>query len=101
MKEIRWTRRAVEDVQAIRQFIAQDSIHYAELVTQRITVAVERLRVFPESGRIVPELQQPTVREIIHQPLTVLSIGSWKRKSTFSPFTTRRAFSAWTRRLPH
>ena len=72
MKEIRWTCRAVEDVQAIRQFIAQDSPHYAELVTQRITVAIERLPLFPESGRIVPELQQPTVREIIHEPYRIV-----------------------------
>jgi len=28
--------------------------------------AVERLRDFPESGRVVPELGEPRVREVIH-----------------------------------
>ncbi|HEU0168080.1 MAG TPA: type II toxin-antitoxin system RelE/ParE family toxin [Chloroflexota bacterium] len=30
--------------------------------------AAERLEVFPESGRIVPERQDPAVREVIVQP---------------------------------
>lgn len=34
---------AIEDVQSIRQFIAQDTPHYAELVTQRLIASVERL----------------------------------------------------------
>jgi len=34
MMPLVWTRRAIEDVQSIRQFIAQDSSHYALLVTQ-------------------------------------------------------------------
>ncbi len=72
MKEIVWTRRAIEDVQGIRKFIAQDSPHYAELVVQRIFSAIERLPVFPESGRIVPELNEPTVREVIHQPYRIV-----------------------------
>lgn len=47
MTEIVWTRRAIDDVQAIRTFIEQDSPHYASLVSQRIVAAVERLARFP------------------------------------------------------
>ncbi len=65
MTQLIWTRRAIEDVQSIRQFIAQDSPHYAELVTQRLIASVEGLPVLPQSGRIVPEINDPTVREII------------------------------------
>ena len=72
MKEIIWTRRAVEDVQSIRRFIEEDSPHYARLVAQRIVAAVERLTEFPESGRVVPELEQPDTREIIHGPYRIL-----------------------------
>ncbi len=72
MKEIVWTRRSIEDVQAIRQFIAQDSPHYAKLVSQKIVAAVERLPILPKSGRIVPEFQEPNVREIIHEPYRIV-----------------------------
>ena len=65
MTQLIWTRRAIEDMQSIRQFIAQDSSHYAQLVTQRLIAAVERLPALPQSGRIVPEINDPTIREVI------------------------------------
>ncbi|CAI4030060.1 hypothetical protein DNFV4_00484 [Nitrospira tepida] len=77
-----WTRRAVADVQAIKQFIARDSPHAAQLVAERIVAAVERLAVFPQSGRIVPEMADPVIREVIHGS-TGLCIGSSAKKSTF------------------
>ena len=66
MTQLIWTRRAIEDVQSIKQFIAQDSPHYAELVTQRLIASVERLPALPQSGRVVPEINDPTVREVIY-----------------------------------
>jgi toxin ParE1/3/4 len=66
MTHLIWTRRAIEDVRSIKQFIAQDSPHYAELVTQRLIASVERLPALPQSGRIVPEINDSTVREVIH-----------------------------------
>ena len=66
MSPLIWTRRAIEDVQSIRQFIAQDSPHYALLVTQQLIASVERLPAFPQSGRVVPEVNDPAVREVIH-----------------------------------
>ncbi|WHZ17677.1 MAG: Death on curing protein, Doc toxin [Nitrospira sp.] len=60
-----WTRRALADVQAIKQFIAKDSPHAAKLVTQRLVAAVDRLILFPQSGRIVPELADPQIREVV------------------------------------
>ncbi len=38
---------------------------YAAIVVARLIVAVDRVRDLPESGRIVPELQRPDVREVI------------------------------------
>ena len=60
-----WTRRAITDVQAIKQFIAKDSPRAAQLVTQRLVAAVDRLILFPQSGRIVPELADPQIREVV------------------------------------
>jgi len=53
-----WTLQAVEDVEAIRSYIARDSAHYAALTAERIVDSVERLKEFPRSGRVVPELEQ-------------------------------------------
>ena len=72
MKRIVWTRRAVEDAQAIKTFIQQDSPRSAGLVIERLIAAIDQLPSFPESGRIVPEYQDPTVREIIRPPYRIV-----------------------------
>jgi addiction module RelE/StbE family toxin len=60
-----WTRPARDDLREIRAYIAQDSERYARVVTARVVAAVRRLREYPLSGRVVPELGRSTVRELI------------------------------------
>jgi plasmid stabilization system protein ParE len=52
--------------EAIRAYVARDSTHYADLVVERIVAAVGRLEDSPRSGRMVPELGDESVREVIH-----------------------------------
>jgi plasmid stabilization system protein ParE len=56
------------DLAAIRAFIDEDSPHYAAVVLSRLIAATERLAVFPESGRSVPEFQSPVVGEVLLRP---------------------------------
>ena len=65
MAELRWTQQASNDLESITAFIANDSEFYAQLFAVDILQAVERLADFPESGRIVPEANNPIIREII------------------------------------
>ena len=65
MVEVRWTLQASQDLNSIVDFIARDSSQYARLFVVDIFQAVERIGEFPESGRMVPELRDPVVREII------------------------------------
>jgi addiction module RelE/StbE family toxin len=67
-----WSPQSLRDLEGIRAYIAQDSPHYADLVVQRIVAAVERLQAFPESGRVVPELDRPEIREVITKPYRVV-----------------------------
>jgi plasmid stabilization system protein ParE len=60
-----WTQQALDDVEAIREFIARDSPYYAKLTVERIMSSVDRLEHFPRSGRIVPERGQQTIREVL------------------------------------
>lgn len=72
MTKIRWSPQSVRELEAIRDYIAPDSPRYAALVVQRILDAVERLAAFPESGRVVPERNDPAIREIIVRPYRVV-----------------------------
>ena len=66
MTRVLWAPQAILDVEAIRAHVAHDSPHYADLVVERIVLAVERLNEHPRSGRVVPELGDESIREIIH-----------------------------------
>ena len=63
--KILWSPQSLRDLQAIHEYIARDSGHYADLTVARIFAGVERLVQFPNSGRVVPERNQPEIREII------------------------------------
>jgi toxin ParE1/3/4 len=62
--ELLWSPRSVADLEEIRTFIEVDSPAWADLTVRRLVAAVERLREFPESGRMVPERQRPELREV-------------------------------------
>lgn len=65
MTRITWAPQAIEDVEAIRAYLARDSAHYADLLVERIIAAVARLESHPFSGRVVPEIGDESLREII------------------------------------
>ena len=65
MVEVKWTLQATNDLESIANFIAKDSFHYSRLFVVDIFESVDRLINFPNSGRIVPELNDSTVRELI------------------------------------
>src|SRR5262245_17750683 len=65
MTHISWTPQAIEDLEAIRAYVARDSQHYAALLVERLFACVDHLATFPEAGRIVPEFQRADLRETI------------------------------------
>ena len=64
MAEVRWTPQAIDDVEAICLFIARDAPSVAALFAQRAFDATDRLAAFPESGRVVPELNNPVFENL-------------------------------------
>ena len=52
MRSLLWTDQAQADLAAVHSFISQDSPHYASVVVAKLIAAAERLRDFPESGRV-------------------------------------------------
>ena len=72
MRVVLWTKQAQADLAAIRAFISQDSRHYASVIVSRLIAATDRLVPFPESGRAVPEFEDPLVREVVHRPYRIV-----------------------------
>ena len=60
-----WAIPAKLDLKEIHDYIARDSKYYAQKVSQDIVDKSEKLKYFPEIGRIVPEINNPNIRELI------------------------------------
>jgi plasmid stabilization system protein ParE len=60
---VTWSPRAVEDLEAIAQYIGADSTAYAAAVVAKILNTTRNLSRFPFAGRIVPEFGDENVRE--------------------------------------
>ena len=67
-----WSRRALLDVEHIRDYIAQDSLAYAQAFIERLLQTTRHLPRFPHSGRPMPEADNPSIREVIYQGYRII-----------------------------
>lgn len=65
MVEVNWTFQSVNDVENIADFIAKDSEKYAQIQVHRFFEATKVLETNPKIGRIVPELKNNSIRELL------------------------------------
>lgn len=65
MVTINWTVQAVNDLKSIYEFIANNSKRYADIQINLILKSVELIKENNQIGRVVPELQNYKIREII------------------------------------
>ncbi len=65
MVKIIWTDFAIEDLRSIHEFISKDSKRYADRYVEKLISRVDQLENFPKSGRVVPEFNSPSIRELI------------------------------------
>ena len=62
---VKWSVPARNDLKQIHDYIAKDSKYYARKVIQEIIAKTETLTELPEIGRMVPEISDQNVRELI------------------------------------
>lgn len=71
MDRLIWTEPALNDLEAIAEYIALDKPDAARRYVQRVFEAVERLAHFPKSGSIPPEIPHLPYRQVVVQPCRV------------------------------
>ena len=76
MARVIWSPQALTDLRAIGDYLAQEAPAYAQAFVDGAFVAVERLEVFPRSGRSVPEIGDAALREIIYRGYRIFHIVS-------------------------
>ena len=63
-RNVKWTPSAWQDLEQIADYIGRDSPFYAASFVRDIRSAAQSLQIFPEAGSIVPEVEQPAIREV-------------------------------------
>ena len=62
---VKWSVPARNDLKQIHDYIAKDSKFYAQNVVQEIVAKSETLTKLPEIGRIVSEISDQNIREVV------------------------------------
>ena len=96
MADVIWSPRAYADVESIGDYYAQSAPGYAEVVLRTLMSVVERLEAFPTSGRVVPEMGDESLREVIHRNYRVVYLYSPDddRVEVLTVFHSSRQFGA-------
>ncbi len=72
MIDVNWTQPAIDDLRAIRDYIAKDSRFYAQKVVDEAFDKTDKLSEWPKIGRRVPEENDPTIRELTHYSYRII-----------------------------
>ena len=60
-----WSFEATADLNGIAEYISRDSDFYAASFVEEILTASRSLDMFAERGRLVPEISNPNIRELL------------------------------------
>ena len=71
MAEVIWTETALQELDAIAEYIALDNPAAAISLVQQVFDKTERLENFTQSGRIPPELPNSVYREVVVPPCRI------------------------------
>ena len=62
---VRWSDAALEELGRLVARFQEVAPAYGDRLLERVFQAADRLALFPESGRVVPEFGLPELREVI------------------------------------
>ena len=65
MVKVVWTEVSVEDLREIFDYISKNSTHYTRITVNRIYKKANQISINPRIGRIVPEIDDEAIRELI------------------------------------
>jgi plasmid stabilization system protein ParE len=79
-----WSETAIAHLTEIYEYISRNSPRYARRTVDRITARSKQISAFPESGEIVPEYNDPVIREVIEGPYRLIYRTELDRVSVIS-----------------
>ena len=95
MAEVIWTEPALQELDAIAEYIALDNPVAASHLIQEVFDKTECLEDFPQSGRIPPELPNSVYREVVVPPCRIFYREDKKRVLVLYVMREERQFRAY------
>ena len=70
--QIIWKPQAEKDLTAIEEFYLSVAPELADMIIEQIIHRTRHLQMNPQSGRMVPELNDPLIREVIYRNYRII-----------------------------
>ena len=72
MNAVSWSEPALDDVRALSAWLSRDSTALSSQVVERIFDAVEQAIPFPRIGRVVAEVGDESIRELLFRTFRIV-----------------------------
>jgi len=94
MVEVVWSDSSIQDLNDIGDYIAKNSVRYAEITVQNLFDSVDVLENHPRAGSIVPEFEDESIRQLIRGNYRIIyKIISVKRIDILTVHNSARLLS--------
>ena len=90
--KVRFLISAKQDMQSIKAYIAKDSPQAARRLMKKSRKSTDRLEEFPRSGRVIPELQNSDLREILVDRYRIMYQVDDTNVNVFAVYESRRQY---------
>lgn len=74
MAELKWRPQALKDLEAIEAYYEEVAPEYAALLVASVFEKAQKLERLPRMGRIVPEIGDESIRELIHRGYRIMYV---------------------------
>lgn len=92
-----WSLSAQRGLEDVLAYVAGSSLHGARLIAQRTLDAADSLATLSERGRVVPEIQDPAIRETFVYSYRLMYHVSDTRITIVAFIHGARDFERWRR----
>lgn len=74
MAVVAWRPQALKDLEEIETYYKRVAPDYAEFFVEQVFEKADQLERFPRMGRMVPEIEDEAIRELIYRDYRIIHI---------------------------
>ncbi len=92
MADVVWRPQALRDLEAIESYYREVAPDFADLFVDGTFASTDRLATFPRLGRVVPEIGDDAIRELVYRQFRIIYVVADEAAEILTVFHTARQF---------